>query len=341
MTSTAARFTRHGVALAACGIGLYVVAPSLLTVFDAWPRLRDVRPWWFPVLVLLELASFASLWLLLRIALPGGRWLEIAAGQLAGNAASRVLPGGAASGAVVQGRLLVRSGHPAGTVSAVLSATGLLTTGALLALPVITLPAVLFGAPLAHELEVGLVVSLVVGAVMVGLGLALLVSDRLVGLLGHAAGRAVHLVRRRVEPARVAARFVTERDLVAAAFQGRWLRALACAAANRMFDYATLVASLLAVGAQARPSLVLVAYVASVAIALVPVTPGGLGLVEAGLTALLVLAGVAADQAIVGTLLYRLASYWLPIPIGAVAWVGWRLHPRQRKASRVAGPTEP
>src|SRR5664279_941049 len=160
-SGAAIRYTRHGVALAACGIGLYVVAPSLLTMFDAWPRLRGVRPWWFLVLVLLELASFATLWLLLRIALPGGRWLEIATGQLAGNAASRVIPGGAASGAVFQGRMLVRSGHPGGTVSAALSATGLLTTGALLALPVITLPTVLFGAPLAHQLEVGLVVSLV------------------------------------------------------------------------------------------------------------------------------------------------------------------------------------
>jgi uncharacterized membrane protein YbhN (UPF0104 family) len=40
---------------------------------------------------------------------------------------------------------------------------------------------------------------------------------------------------------------------------------------------------------------------------------------------MLALAGVPADQAIVGTLLYRLASFWAPIPVGAVAWVGWRV----------------
>jgi uncharacterized protein (TIRG00374 family) len=334
VSDTTSRYTKRALALTVCGVGLYVVAPSLLTMFDSWPRLGDVRPRWFVLLVVLEAASFASVWLLMRIALPGGRWLDIVTSQLASNAASRIIPGGAASGAVVQARMLIRSGHPAGAVSAVLSATGLLTTGVLLALPVIAVPAVLLGAPLAHQLEVGLVVSLVIAVLLVGLGLALLRSDRLVRLIGKLAGRLLHLVRRQVDPARAEARFLAERDQVAAAFHGRWLQALGCAVGNRMFDYATLVAALMAVGAQARPSLVLVAYVASIALALVPITPGGLGIVEAGLTTLLVLAGVTADQAIVGTLLYRLASYWLPIPVGAVAWLGWRLRPRQPVAGR-------
>ena len=333
MNQAATRYTKRAVGLAVCGVGLYVVAPSMLTLFDSWPRLGDVRPRWFVLLVLLEGASFASLWLLLRIALPGGRRLDIVSSQLAGNAASRIIPGGAASGAVIQGRMLIRSGHPAGSVSAVLSATGLLTTGVLLALPVIAVPAVLLGQPLAHELEVGLVASLIVAVILVGIGLALLHWDWLVRLIGQLAGRILHLVRKRIDPAQTAARLVTERDQVASAFHDRWLRALACGVGNRMFDYATLVAALVAVGAHVRPMLVLVAYVASIALALVPITPGGLGIVEAGLTTLLVLAGATADQALVGTLLYRLMSFWLPIPVGAVAWLAWRLRPRPRPAS--------
>ncbi len=333
MNEAATRYTKRAVGLAICGVGLYVVAPSMLTLFDSWPRLGDVRPRWFVLLVLLETASFASLWLLLRIALPGGRRLDIVSSQLAGNAASRIIPGGAASGAVIQGRMLIRSGHPAGAVSAVLSATGLLTTGVLLALPVIAVPAVLLGQPLAHELEVGLVASLIVAVILVGVGLALLHWDWLVRLIGKLAGNILHLVRKRIDPAQAAARLVSERDQVADAFHDRWLRALACGVGNRMFDYATLVAALLAVGAHVRPMLVLVAYVASIALALVPITPGGLGIVEAGLTTLLVLAGATADQALVGTLLYRLMSFWLPIPVGAVAWLAWRLRPRTRPAS--------
>ena len=75
---------------------------------------------------------------------------------------------------------------------------------------------------------------------------------------------------------------------------------------------------------------VLVAYVRSLALALVPLTPGGLGFVETGLTALLVLAGVTRTRRCSGTLLYRLVSFWLPIPLGVLAWTGWRFTAGQR-----------
>jgi uncharacterized protein (TIRG00374 family) len=52
---------------------------------------------------------------------------------------------------------------------------------------------------------------------------------------------------------------------------------------------------------------------------LVP-TPGGLGAVEAALTAGLTAAGVAAGPAFSAVLLFRLATFWLPIPFGWFAW---------------------
>jgi uncharacterized membrane protein YbhN (UPF0104 family) len=51
------------------------------------------------------------------------------------------------------------------------------------------------------------------------------------------------------------------------------------------------------------------------------VTPGGLGFVEAGLTATLTLAGVGAGAAVLATFAYRLVSYWLPLPVGFGAWL--------------------
>jgi uncharacterized protein (TIRG00374 family) len=61
------------------------------------------------------------------------------------------------------------------------------------------------------------------------------------------------------------------------------------------------------------------------------VTPGGLGFVEAGLTGLLALAGVSPGDAAVATLAYRLVSYWLPLPAGAIAAL---LHRRELRARR-------
>jgi uncharacterized protein (TIRG00374 family) len=304
--------------------GLYVVFPSLITLLGAWPDLEDVRPYWFVVLVVLEVASFVALWGLLHLALPRTSWPAVATSQLVGNAASKVLPGGAATGGVAQGRVLVQAGRSGGTVATALTATGLLTTGVLLTLPVLTVPAVIIGPPPARQLQLGLVVSFIVAVVVVTVGTLMLTWDRFVAAVGLGAGWLLHLVRPRVTAASVEAGLFVQRDKVADAFTGRWLRALALAAGNRMLDYAALVAGLYAVGAQIRPAMVLLAYVVAMGLAMVPITPGGLGVVEAGLATLLVLSGVAADQAAVATLLYRLVSYWLPIPLGALAWVGWR-----------------
>jgi hypothetical protein len=57
---------------------------------------------------------------------------------------------------------------------------------------------------------------------------------------------------------------------------------------------------------------------------MIPLTPGGLGFVEAGLVGMLVLAGVGATDAAVATLAYRLVSFWLPIPAGGVAYLMFR-----------------
>jgi uncharacterized protein (TIRG00374 family) len=57
---------------------------------------------------------------------------------------------------------------------------------------------------------------------------------------------------------------------------------------------------------------------------MIPLTPGGLGFVEAGLTGMLALAGVAGAAAAVATLAYRLIAFWLPIPAGGLAYVAFR-----------------
>lgn len=297
-----------------------------VALLDDWPKLERVRPLWFLLLVLLEAGSVAALWFLVHMALPTTRWSAVASSQLAGNAASRILPGGNATGSVVQARMLVRAGQAAGAVAAA-GSIGLLTTGMLLTLPILTVPAVIIRPPPARQLGLGLVVSLVVAVVLVALGLALLKWDAFVHAMGKAAGHALHLVRPPITVSSVVASVTAQRDVVAAAFAGRWARALAFAAANRMLDYAALVASLYAVCARARPSMVLLALVLALGLALVPITPGGLGFVEAGPTTVLVLAGVTSDQAVLGTLLYRLVSFWLPIPWGALACAGRRLHP--------------
>jgi len=94
-----------------------------------------------------------------------------------------------------------------------------------------------------------------------------------------------------------------------------------------------LLAALRATGSHPRPSLILVAYAAAGIIGMIPATPGGLGLVEASLTGLLVLAQVDSSQAVLATLTYRLASYWAPLLAGPIAYGAFRLRYRSHQPS--------
>lgn len=81
-----------------------------------------------------------------------------------------------------------------------------------------------------------------------------------------------------------------------------------------------LDASVRAVGGHAQFVAVAVVYLAGSAVGSVVPTPGGLGAVETAMSAFLTAIGhVYAPVALSGVLLFRLLSFWLPIPVGWVA----------------------
>ena len=104
----------------------------------------------------------------------------------------------------------------------------------------------------------------------------------------------------------------------------KWWQALLLTTGRLGLDFGCLLGSLRATGADPRPSLVLLAYSAAGIIALLPITPGGLGIVEASLSSLLILAGVHGGDAVLATLTYRIASYWLPLLAGPGAYLLYR-----------------
>ncbi len=63
---------------------------------------------------------------------------------------------------------------------------------------------------------------------------------------------------------------------------------------------------------------ILVAYMLAATVAAISPTPGGLGAMEAALVAALVRLGVASGPAVAATLTFRLVTFWLPLPVGAV-----------------------
>jgi putative heme transporter len=106
---------------------------------------------------------------------------------------------------------------------------------------------------------------------------------------------------------------------------GQMAGALRLALANWLLDCSCLALCFLAVGAGVPWKGLLLAYGAGQLAANLPITPGGLGVVEGSLTIALVAFGGAAPSTVVAVLLYRVLSFWLALPVGwgAWAWLAW------------------
>ncbi len=307
------------------GITIYLLFPSLAEVFSSFPKLTELDAIWFAFALVLQVAHFTCTIALQRIALRTKAWFSVATSQLTGNAVSLIVPGGAAFGAATQFRMLAASGNDPGTAVAGLTAFSLLGIGGLLALPIFVLPAILAGTPIAGGLEHAALLGLVAFVLFAGFGAIVLTMD---GPLRWA-GRIVQttrnrLLRKRTPMTGLPDRLVFERNRIRDVLGKRWKAAMLLSSGRLAFDYGTLLATIRATGVRPNPSLVLLAYAVAGLLALIPITPGGLGIVEAGLSALLILAGVPGGDAVVATLAYRIISYWLPILVGPVAYLLFR-----------------
>lgn len=317
---------RQAITVGVAGVALYLVAPSIIDVLHSWPRLRTLNLLFFIPALIAELAHFACTFALQRIALRTKKWFPVVTAQLAGNAISLIVPGGAAAGAAVQFRMLAATGMDASESVAGLTAFSFLGIGGLLALPFFVLPVVLFGAPVAPGLSdaaiigaVGFVVFLIFGIVVMSVDAPLLWV-----------GSAVEQVRNRLMKKRppiehLAERLVEQRNLIRSVLGQQWVAATLLSVGRLGLDFLCLLFCVRAVGSHPEPALILLAYAVTGVIGLVPITPGGLGIVEASLTGFLVLAGLSGAEAVLATLAYRLASYWLPMAAGPFAYGAFRL----------------
>ncbi len=109
--------------------------------------------------------------------------------------------------------------------------------------------------------------------------------------------------------------------------------------ANWMFDCSCLAMSFLAVGAGVPWKGLLLAYGAGQLAANLPITPGGLGVVEGSLTISIVAYGGAESSTVLAVLLYRLLSFWLALPVGwgTWAWLAWTGRGRRWSVPVLAG----
>jgi uncharacterized protein (TIRG00374 family) len=317
-------------AVIVAGLALYGLAPKLGRVLGDWPRLRDIKPGWFAAMAATESASLVCMCAVQRIATQERRWAPFLHSYLVGNAVSELVPGGAATSAALQYEMLVDEGVPSGRAASGMAAGSVIVFATLLALNVLALPLVVLGVSVPTSLLTAAWISavLLVGIVLIG-SLALR-GDGFLTAAGRAAQWILNKLRRHSEPVQdLPTQLLAQRTAVGEAVGSHWWQALLAAAGKWVFDYLTLVFALAGVGARPNVALVLVAYSAASLLGQLPLTPGGLGVVEAGLIGALALIGVNGGAAVLATLAYRLFDYWLYLPAGLVGLI---LHRRSMQS---------
>jgi len=285
-------------------------------------------------LLLLSVVWLAGLWAhtpALTAALPGLSHRRALLLNLTGSFVSNLLPLGGAAGTVANWRMAKSWGFASPAFARWAMVTNLFDTALKLVLP---------GVALCWLAIAGMeVTGAVSNAAYLGLGLLTAVvlalwllarDDRAVRWLGRVADRASARVRVVQPPAEgYAARAAGFRrdsaDLIAAG----WGRMVMGKVAYAVLQAALLWLSLRVLGAEVNPAVVAAAFAVERMLSMVAITPGGTGLIEVGMTGVLVALGVDATSAAAGVLLYRAFTFGMEIPVGGLSMLAWSLsrHP--------------
>jgi uncharacterized protein (TIRG00374 family) len=322
---------------------IYVVIPQLLDAKKSLHLLTTVNFFYLVAGVILEVAALLAYSGLTRSVLPQRsgerrlRFFTIFRINMSSLAVSHVLPGGTAPGTAVAYRLLTEQGVSGTDAGFALATQGL---GSALVLNAILWVALVISIPLTGFNPLYGTAALV-GAVLLGAFAALVYLLTRGQQRADAVLRSVarHLPFLNEDTASRVVAHLVERLATLASDRPLLLRAIGWAAANWLLDAASLWVFVAAFGHLVSPVSLLVCYGLANVLAALPITPGGLGVVEGVLTSTLVGFGTPRTVALLGVISYRLINFWLPIPVGGAAYLSLRVEgelPRQREQASPA-----
>jgi len=289
--------------------------------------LRRPRPGWVTVALGAEVLSYLAYGAAQRrlLATAGcrvglGALTELA---VATQALGNCLPAGYALGNVLSFRELRRRGVHAGLCARTLALTAGLYMAALAVLAVIGAE-LAGGGGAAQDVRLGayLLFGVVALAVLVVWSLRRL--GRLERVMTPLRRRLERLTSLRRSPSEALTSPASHPDATRVASKRAVLQAGGLLMAVWLADLGCLAAAFGAVGSTPPWQGLLLAYCAGQLAAVLPITPGGLGVVEGSLTFALVSYGGAQQTTLAAVLLYRLISYWGLLPTGALCYLALR-----------------
>lgn len=304
--------------------------PTIANYTAVWEVVTRLSwPWVLALLgvTTINLATFAPPW---QVALPGLRFLQAMELTQASTALSIVVPGGAVVGAAGAYGMTRRWGFGMHDVVRAVTLTSLWNQLLNLAFPIVAMFLLtIAGEQTAALASVAFVGVAVFGIVVAGLVLVL-VSDRLAYDIGDVAARLANwaLGKARRGPVSWAGRtFARFRDDAGDFLARRWPALTVASLAGSLTVFAVLVVSLRALSVPASEVSLVEGFAAWAVVRLVgsiPITPGGIGVIELGLTGALVGFGGNNAGVVAAVLVYRFLTVVPTLALGLVAGFTWR-----------------
>ncbi len=317
-------------------IGEYILLPELASARRELHQLTHLNFVWLALGALLEVAALAAYAELTHTVLSPGapdRWRIFRINMWA-LAISHTLPGGQVPGTAASYRLLTDANVSGSTAAFGLATQGI---GSAVVLNVIFWLALLISIPLqGYNPAYGFaaILGVLLLAIFAAVVFFLTRGEQQAGVFVKKVADRLPFVR--AETVTSLVQKVADRMKILFSSSDLLMRAGIWAAANWLLDCSSLYVFLLAFGAHVSPIDVLVAYGLANILAVIPITPSGLGVVEITVIAVLKGFGVPGDVAAAGVLSWRLVNFWLPIPFGGASYLSLRFgHPRTATAKAI------
>lgn len=329
MTTTSPRSTLRrfvlGTLSAGLSVGLLVVALPKVS-HSSWDDVLDevpqVQARFFALLLTLWIVGLYVHTVLLRAVLPGLRRRHAFALNLGGSCVSNVLPLGGAAGAALNWAMLSSWGFDRSSVLTFTTTTNLIVAAVKVAIAVAGLVALAEVPSLQGALpHAGTMLVITLCVLFVAALVAVYVARRPAADGAEGSHRGLRAVIHSVRTSAVSA------------VRSRWVPVMFGAFGYPMLQLALLDACLHAFGLHIPFWYAAVAYAADRVLTMVPITPGGAGVAETGMTAVLIALGFDPTASAAAVLLYRGFTYYIEIPIGGAVALGWAV---RRGRARIA-----
>ena len=310
------------------------VMPLIADYGDVFDTIRAMTSLEIGSLVAFGLWNLMTYWFVLTAALPGLRLREAAVVNQASTAVSNTLPGGGVIGVGVSVAMLTSWGFTIGSIGRSAVVTGIWNNFVKLGMPVLALALLALDGELTPARVTAAAIGIIVLISAVVLFGLLLRSDRLARAIGQGVGHVVNWGRKllRREPIeRWGHRSSEFRTDTIGLLRHRWLWLTVATLLSHISLYLVLLVALRHVGVS-QEELSWIAVLAAFAfvrlISALPLTPGGVGVVELGYAAVMTIGldDITSAQVVAAILVFRAVTYLLPIPLGLISYVIWRLN---------------